>query len=86
MSGTLACDAAGNGDLSTACSGQLDCRSGLCGTDSSCTRLCSDGLCPTAYTCSSGDDPICLPISIFGDGFESGDVCTWSVSVGTPPC
>lgn len=83
ISGTLACDAAGGGDLSTACSGQLDCRSGLCGTDSSCTRLCSDGLCPTGYVCPSGESPLCLPIPIFGDDFESADTCGWSSRVGS---
>jgi hypothetical protein len=77
----LACDVAGNGDLETPCSGPLDCRSGLCDSESgTCTRLCSDGLCPSGFSCSQDAIPICVSTStsIFSDGFESGDTGAWS--------
>lgn len=48
----LLCVRAGSRDLLQPCTRASDCGSGLCdGTTSQCTRLCSDGICPTGWSC-----------------------------------
>lgn len=46
------CERAGGRDLGSSCSNGRDCVSALCdATSSRCTRLCNDGICPTAWRC-----------------------------------
>jgi hypothetical protein len=47
----MTCQRAGSGDLGDACAGGSACYSGLCDGTGVCTRLCSDGICPTGWTC-----------------------------------
>ncbi len=47
----LVCTATGSAWLGETCGRARDCVTGLCSTDRYCTRLCSDGLCPTGMTC-----------------------------------
>jgi hypothetical protein len=49
---SLFCVTAGSRGIGQTCSSGADCRSGYCDT-SRCTRICNDGYCPSAMTCSA---------------------------------
>lgn len=47
----LVCTQAGSGWIGDPCTRARDCVTGLCTADRYCTRLCTDGICPTGMTC-----------------------------------